>query len=184
MRLTDYTDYALRVLLFCASSRGRLVTIGEIARVHGVSKNHLMKVASQLSRLGVLDAVRGRNGGLQLASKPSAIRIGDVIRATEPDLRLVDCFDKDGGGCPLAGRCKVETALKRALDAYFAVLDELTLEDLRDAEGHELLTRTVSVIKVVPSRFSARSLSMAGAKVDVPAGSVVAHEKNRDGNGA
>lgn len=156
MRLTDYTDYALRVLLFCASSPGRLVTIGEIAQVHGVSKNHLMKVVSQLSRLGVLDAVRGRNGGLQLAKHPDTIRMGDVIRATEPDLRLVECFDADGVGCPLAGRCKVETALRRALDAYFSVLDDLTLEDLRDSEGHALLMQATSVIRVVPSRFSPR----------------------------
>lgn len=138
MRLTDFTDYALRVLIYCASTGERLVTIGEMAEVHQVSKNHLMKVVNQLTKLGLLEAVRGRNGGTRLARPPSEIRIGSVVRATEPDFRQVECF---GGAavssCPLTGRCKVEAALHRALAAYFGVLDDLTLADIADPIVHK-----------------------------------------------
>ena len=130
MRLTDHTDYALRVLLFCAARPDRLVTIAEIASAHQLSKNHLMKIASGLSRLGLIEAIRGRNGGLRLARTAEQIAVGEVIRSTEPDLRLVECFDQLSTRCCMTGNCRIETALREALQAYFDVLDKVSLKDL------------------------------------------------------
>src|SRR5450631_4696538 len=93
MRLSDYTDYTLRVLMYCAVHRQRLVTIAEIAERHQVSKNHLMKIVNDLGRQGVLETTRGRGGGLRLLKEPSTIRVGDVLRGAETDFRLVECFD-------------------------------------------------------------------------------------------
>ena len=90
MRLSEYTDYTLRVLMYCAAHRDRLVTIGELAEHHGLSKNHLMKVVNDLARQGLLETTRGRGGGLRLLAEPETIRIGDVVRATETDFRLAD----------------------------------------------------------------------------------------------
>ena len=89
MRLAEYTDYTLRVLMFCASNPDRLVTIAELADHHGVSKNHLMKVVNDLGHQGMLETTRGRGGGVRLLKKPQDIRIGDVIRQSETDFRLV-----------------------------------------------------------------------------------------------
>ena len=94
MRLTDYTDYTLRVLMFCALQPERSVTIAELAESHKVSKNHLMKIVNDLGRQGVLETTRGRGGGLRLLKEPGDIRIGDVVRASETDFRLVECFDR------------------------------------------------------------------------------------------
>ena len=93
MRLSDYTDYTLRVLMYCASHPERLVTIAEIAERHQVSKNHLMKIVNSLARQGVLDTTRGDGGGLRLLKPAGAIRVGDVVRESETDFRLVECFD-------------------------------------------------------------------------------------------
>ena len=89
MRLSEYTDYSLRVLMFCAAHPGRLVTIAELATHHAVSKNHLMKVVNDLARQGLLETTRGRGGGLRLLPKPADIRVGDVVRRSETDFRLV-----------------------------------------------------------------------------------------------
>jgi Rrf2 family transcriptional regulator, nitric oxide-sensitive transcriptional repressor len=102
MRLSDYTDYTLRVLMYCATRRDRLVTIGELADHHGLSKNHLMKVVNDLARQGLIETTRGRGGGLRLLAEPADIRIGAVVRASETDFRLVECFDPATNACPLS----------------------------------------------------------------------------------
>ncbi|MBT9528103.1 MAG: Rrf2 family transcriptional regulator, partial [Rhizobacter sp.] len=101
MRLSEYTDYTLRVLMYCARNRQRLVTINELAEQHGLSKGHLMKVVNDLARQGLIETTRGRGGGLRLAQEPGAIRIGDVVRASETDFRLVECFDPGTNACTL-----------------------------------------------------------------------------------
>lgn len=130
MRLTYHADYALRLLMYAALKDGQLVQIQEVADAYAISKNHLMKVAFQLGRLGFLDTVRGRNGGLRLARPADAIVIGDVVRKTEEDFTLVECFDPKSNTCVITGPCRLRGVLREALNAYLAVLDQHTLADL------------------------------------------------------
>jgi Rrf2 family transcriptional regulator, nitric oxide-sensitive transcriptional repressor len=130
MRLSEYTDYTLRVLMYCAAHRDRLVTIGELAEQHGLSKNHLMKVVNDLARQGLLETTRGRGGGLRLLAEPEAIRIGDVVRATETDFRLVECFDPSTNACTLSPSCRLKHLFDEALAGYFKALDGATLADM------------------------------------------------------
>lgn len=134
MRLTNFSDYALRVLMYAAARDERLITIGETAEVYGISRAHLMKVVNQLTRAGYLKAVRGRSGGLALAKRPHKIRLGDVVRATEPDFALVECFGADNQ-CVITPRCRLRGALQEALGAFVATLDRYTLADLILAPG-------------------------------------------------
>ncbi len=130
MRLSDYTDYTLRVLMYCAAHPDRLVTVAEIADRHQVSKNHLMKIVNDLARQGLLETTRGRGGGLRLMQPPSAIRVGDVLRSAETDFRLVECFDASTDTCTLTPACRLKGVLGNALKAYFAELDAVTLADI------------------------------------------------------
>ena len=125
MRLTRYTDYAMRTLLYVATRPDRLCSIAEIAGVYGISKNHLMKVVNDLVTAGYLEGVRGRNGGIRLARVPSEINVGEVIRHTEEGFDLADC-----GSCIIAPACGLTGALKQALAAFMTVLDSFTLKDL------------------------------------------------------
>ena len=129
MRLTNFSDYALRVLMFAAVRGDRLITIEETAGVYGISRAHLMKVANQLTRAGFLKATRGRTGGLTLARRPEKISLGDVVRATEPDFALVECFTAENG-CLITPRCRLKGVLKEALMAFVGTLDRYTLADL------------------------------------------------------
>ena len=130
MRLSEFTDYSLRVLMYCATRTDRRVTIAELAEQHGLSKNHLMKVVNDLARQGLLETTRGRGGGLRLLADPGQIRIGDVVRATETDFRLVECFDPGTNACTLWPRCRLKRVLDDALAGYFKALDGTTLADL------------------------------------------------------
>jgi Rrf2 family nitric oxide-sensitive transcriptional repressor len=125
MKLTLFTDYALRVLLYLAARPDRLCSIGEIARAYGISQNHLMKVANELARSGYVNSVRGRSGGLRLAKPPEEINVGSVIRHTEDGFDLVDC-----ASCVIAPACGMTGVLKEALSAFLAVLDRYALADL------------------------------------------------------
>ncbi|GJL91207.1 RrF2 family transcriptional regulator [Hyphococcus sp.] len=135
MRLTVYSDYALRVLMYLAINREALSTIQEIADHYGISKNHLMKVTYELGLAGYIDTVRGRGGGVRLAKAPDKIGIGDVIRSTEEDFRLVECFDPETDQCVISGRCKLARILGEALDNYLKTLDRYTLADLARERG-------------------------------------------------
>lgn len=128
MRLTQFSDYALRMLMYAAAQPGRLITIDETAQAFGISRNHLMKVANLLTRNGYLQAVRGRNGGLSLAQPPQRIGLGALLRVTEPDFTLVECFG--GGACSITPACRLRGELRRALAAFLAHMDTCTLEDL------------------------------------------------------
>jgi Rrf2 family nitric oxide-sensitive transcriptional repressor len=130
MRLTVYTDYALRLLMYLAVKNDGLATIAEVAYSYGISKNHLMKVAHQLGVAGYVDTVRGRGGGLRLAKPIETINLGDVVRHTEPDLALVPCFAPDSASCTIFSSCALRGALSGALDAFLSALDGHTLADL------------------------------------------------------
>ncbi len=131
MKLTLYTDYSLRVLIFLASKQtDELSNIKEIAEAYGISKNHLMKVTYELGKMGMIDTIRGRNGGIRLAKELEDINIGKLVRATEEDFHLVECFDKEHNSCVITPVCGLKHVLGRALNAYLSVLDEYTLADL------------------------------------------------------
>ena len=132
MRLAEYTDYTLRVLMYCAARPQQLVTIGELAEHHRVSKNHLMKIVNDLARQGVLETTRGRGGGLRLMKDAQQIRIGDVVRASETDFRLVECFDPATDQCTLTPSCRLKGLFSDALAAYFKELDRMTLAELTE----------------------------------------------------
>jgi Rrf2 family nitric oxide-sensitive transcriptional repressor len=129
VRLTNFSDYALRMLMYAASAGDRLITIEEAARAFDVSRTHLNKVANTLTRSGYLRAIRGRSGGLVLARRPEAIRIGDVIRLTEPDFALVECFST-GNQCVLTRCCKLSGMFGEAMASFLATLDRYTLADI------------------------------------------------------
>ncbi|RWE03118.1 Rrf2 family transcriptional regulator [Mesorhizobium sp.] len=129
MRLTNFSDFALRMLMYAASADDRLITIEETARTFKVSKTHLNKVANTLTRGGYLKAVRGRSGGLALGLRPEMIRIGDVIRLTEPDFAVVECFTT-GNQCVLTGCCKLSSMFGEAIASFQSVLDRYTLADI------------------------------------------------------
>jgi Rrf2 family nitric oxide-sensitive transcriptional repressor len=115
--------------MYAAACGDRLITIEETAEVYDISRTHLMKVANQLTRAGYLRAVRGRSGGLTLAKRPSRIKLGEVLHATEPDFALVECFTVDNH-CLISPRCRLRGALKEALAAFTDTLNNYTLADL------------------------------------------------------
>lgn len=129
MRLTTHTDYALRVLMYLGARPDHRATIEEIARIYGISQNHLMKVVNNLARHGWVEAQRGRGGGLRLARDPASITVGAVIRTTEEDFDMVACF-RSADACLLTPVCQLKRSLADALDAYLAVLDGVTLANL------------------------------------------------------
>lgn len=130
MRLTIYTDYALRMLVYLSVNREGLSSVGDIAASYGISKNHLLKVAQELSAKKFIETVRGNGGGVRLARAPHLISVGDVVRATESDMFVVSCFDPAGTGCRIESACVLQSALKDAMDAFFRVLDRYTVADL------------------------------------------------------
>jgi Rrf2 family nitric oxide-sensitive transcriptional repressor len=133
VRLTVYTDFSLRILMFLAIKEDGLATIAQIAGAYRISKNHLMKVAHQLGVAGYIETVRGKGGGLRLARRPGDIVLGEVVRRTEPDMALVPCFEGADGQCVIFRGCALRDVLGEARDAFLAVLDRCTLADLIDA---------------------------------------------------
>ena len=165
MRLAEYTDYTLRVLMYCAAHPQRLVTIAELAQWHGLSKNHLMKIVNDLARQGVLETLRGRGGGLRLLKDPAHIRVGDVVRRSETDFRLVECFDDRTNACTLSATCRLKGLFGDALQAYFDKLDSATLADIAGPadEGQRSIAGPVrrrgiaAAMAVTPARSRARA---------------------------
>lgn len=130
MRLTDYTDYSLRTLIYVALNPDELVTVQRIADAFSIPKNHLIKIVQRLGQAGFLVTVRGRMGGVRLARAPGEINVGEVVRLTEPDFRLVECFQQEDNHCVITRVCGLRNVLASALQAYFDVLDGYTLQDL------------------------------------------------------
>jgi Rrf2 family nitric oxide-sensitive transcriptional repressor len=135
VRLTSYTDYSLRTLMYLAMHGDRLATIQEIADLHGISKNHLMKVVHQLGLAGHIETVRGRNGGLRLKRPAADINIGALVRSTETDFFMAECFDRANNTCPLTPDCQLKWVLNQATQAFLAVLDGATLASLLPQPG-------------------------------------------------
>ncbi|MER1958148.1 MAG: Rrf2 family transcriptional regulator [Solibacillus sp.] len=131
MRLTVYTDYSLRTLMYLGvRGTDHLATIQEIADAYQISKNHLMKVTYDLGQHGYIETIRGRGGGIRLAVDPKDINIGEVVRKTEEDFHLVECFNPESNLCKISPECQLKFALHQALKAYLAVLDSYTLADV------------------------------------------------------
>lgn len=129
MRLTSFTDLALRLLMHLASRSGDLCTIADVAREHAISESHLMKVTSLLAQAGLVETLRGRGGGMRLARPAETITLGEVVRLTESDFALVECYSGQTT-CKLDGRCALAGTLDDALAAFLAVLDGRTLADV------------------------------------------------------
>lgn len=130
MKLTAFSDYTLRVLMYLALDREPLIPVARIAEAYGVSENHLMKVVQNLVGLGIVESVRGRGGGIRLAVDPTGIRLGSMLKSTESDAPIVECINGGRTACPIAPVCKLTQALVKASDAFYATLDEYTLADL------------------------------------------------------
>ncbi|MCJ2048406.1 Rrf2 family transcriptional regulator [Methylobacterium sp. J-070] len=145
MRLTRYTDYALRTLIYVGLNEPRQSSIAEIARAYGISESHLTKVVHQLGRLGLVRTIRGRGGGLRLGRPPGEINVGSVVRQTEDDLALVECFS--GGMCAITAPCRLRRALGEALTAFLGVLDGYTLADLL---GHGATDELAGLLGIAP----------------------------------
>lgn len=130
MRLTLYTDYSLRVLLYIGvKGKGELSTVQEISDAYNISKNHLTKVTHELGKMGLVETIRGRGGGIRLNLPPSEINIGETVRKAEDDFHLVECFNCAVNKCVITPVCRLKGVLHEALDAYFKVLDAYTLAD-------------------------------------------------------
>ncbi|MEW2914274.1 Rrf2 family transcriptional regulator [Leisingera sp. JC11] len=138
MRITKRTNIAVRLLMYCAAHEDRLVTKAEIAECCNISENHLAQVINQLSQLGYLATQRGRNGGMNLGKPAAEIRIGDVFRDVEGNLPMVECFADADNTCPLSDACRLKVALADAAQAFYASLDDITLESLV-CDNHDLM---------------------------------------------
>jgi Rrf2 family transcriptional regulator, nitric oxide-sensitive transcriptional repressor len=161
MRLTDYTDYSLRVLLYLSVRPSGLSTIQEISEAYGISKNHLMKIVQQLGELGWVETVRGRNGGLRLGEGSHALTIGEVVRKTESDFALVGCFgeNSDQRNCVIEPACRLKGVFAAARDAFLAELDKHTVGELARPAGD--LARMLGIVPILPIAAYARVPSSA-----------------------
>ncbi len=129
MRLSNFSDYSLRTLIYLGNQRDKLCNISEIADFYSISENHLMKVVHQLGMLGFIKTVRGKGGGISLGMEPKEINVGDVIRKMEAELALAECFTKDSQ-CRINDVCSLRAIFDEALDSLLAVLDRYTLADI------------------------------------------------------
>lgn len=145
MNITQHTDYALRVLMYVGANPDRLVTIKEIAEGFGISRSHLMKVVTALVAAGYLEGLRGRGGGLHLGRPAGQVSVGEVVRRMERGFELVECFGSHNR-CLLSPSCRLKLALGTALEAFFAVLDGVSLVDLLD--GHPKVRSLLAGIPV------------------------------------
>lgn len=130
MRLTTFSDYSLRVLMYLGVHGERLATVGEIALAYGISENHLVKVVHHLAQHRYIETTRGKGGGMRLARPPEKINVGEVVRGTEENLTFVECFDKATSTCVIEPACVLKGILSRAVDAFFVALERYTLADL------------------------------------------------------
>ncbi len=149
MHLTQFSDYAMRVVLYLGCHPEKLVSADEISRAYGISRHHLVKVVQTLTDLGVVESQRGRGGGMRLARGPSEINVGWLIRQTEPHFHLVECFDLEANTCPIAPACGLRTALQRAQHAFLDVLDQYSLD--------QFLMRRSDLIPLLESSRQQRS---------------------------
>jgi len=134
MQLSLYSDYALRTLMYLALRKSEKASIDEIAKAYVISANHLVKVVHQLGKMGFIETVRGRGGGIFLTKHPSEIRVGDVVRRTE-NFVIVECFDDVNNSCPITSICSLKGVLNEATQVFLKSLDQYSLEDLIVRQG-------------------------------------------------
>lgn len=130
MKLTSYTNYAMRCLQLAALKSPDLVRIDDVVEIHRISRPHIVKVVHQLGKAGYLETVRGRNGGFRLGRPAESITVGEVVRVTEGPLELVECFNAQTNTCPLIGLCELSAKIKEATAAFMAVLDSTSVADI------------------------------------------------------
>ncbi|MBT1155968.1 iron-responsive transcriptional regulator RirA [Aminobacter anthyllidis] len=130
MRLTRQTNYAMRILMYCAANDGRLSRVPEIAAAYTVSELFLFKILQPLVEAKLVETVRGRNGGVRLAKPADQISLFDVVRVTEESFAMAECFENDAAECPLVDSCGLNSALREALNAFFEVLGRYSIADL------------------------------------------------------
>lgn len=130
MRLTRQTNYAVRMLMYCAANDGQLSRIGDIAEAYSVSELFLFKILQPLTKSGLVVSVRGRNGGIRLGRAATDITLLDVVKVTEENFAMAECFENDATECPLVNSCGLNTALRKALAAFFDVLSTYSIDDL------------------------------------------------------
>lgn len=147
MHLTRFTDYGLRTLIYLALAPEKLAMIAEISQAYQISENHMTKVVHRLGQAGLIDTIRGRNGGIRLARAADQIGIGDVVRALEPEMVLAEC--QGAGSCAIRGACRLESILDEALAAMLAVLDRYTLADVANPQ-HAALRRRLGYESLLP----------------------------------
>lgn len=150
MRLTRYTDYGLRTLIYLSLKPEGLSTVPEIAACYSISEHHLTKIVGELAHLGHIRTVRGRNGGFSLIHKPEEINIGRLVRALEDNFDLVECFQASDNACPLTPCCPLTGVLREAMESFLAVLDRYTLADI-----------------IIPASPMARALSLSAPNLAV-----------------
>jgi len=136
MRLTRQTNYAIRILMYCAANNGQLSRIPEIAAAYSVSELFLFKILQPLVQHQLVETVRGRNGGVRLGRPAAEITLFDVVRVTEESFAMAECFEKDATDCPLVDSCSLNEALRKALGAFFEVLEGYSIHDLIVARPH------------------------------------------------
>jgi Rrf2 family nitric oxide-sensitive transcriptional repressor len=137
MRLTLYTDFSLRVLLYLANKPEQLVTITELADFYKVSRNHLVKVVHQLGIKGYILTIRGKHGGMKLARSPHEIVVGEVVRKMEPDFDLFECFNKEENQCVITQSCRLKSMFFGARHDFLNTLDQYTLADALQPAAQE-----------------------------------------------
>ena len=137
MRLTQHTDYGLRLLMYVALKNGQRCTIREAAESFAISRNHLMKIASLLQHHGVLNATRGKGGGLQLAKPANSLRLGDLVQTLEPDMALAECLGENNQ-CVVTSQCLLIGVLSDALQEFLRSLNRYTLDDICAPKQREL----------------------------------------------
>lgn len=133
MRLTTFSDYSMRVMMYLGLQHGQLVTIADIAQAYDISENHLTKVVHHLAVRGYVETVRGKGGGLRMTREPSTVNLGELVRYTEGDGGLLPCLDHEGSCC-IQTSCRLMGILQEAHAALFAVLDKYTMADLLHPE--------------------------------------------------
>lgn len=148
MKLTKQTDYAFRILMFCAAGGDRLSRVADIARAYGASEPFLFKILHPLVEGGIVKTVRGRNGGIRLARPAREITLAEVVRLTEDNFTMAECFDGEDADCPLIENCRLTAALREALNAFLAVLERYTVDDL--AKPSAAVISLLSMIEAGP----------------------------------
>lgn len=167
MRLTQYSGYGLRALMYVGLKGEELSTIADIAEAHDISRNHLMKVVQQLAAEGFVYSRRGKNGGIRLARSPDSLTVGEVVRALEPNFGVADCM-RSRKECLLVNVCRLRSKLTEASAAFLAVLDDVTLADLLEGEAHQIVLMDLLGQDAAPPPRRVNG-AVAGSCCDLPA---------------